>query len=189
MSDKRSQLKEVATDAVQRSGLNNLSFRTLADQVGVKSSSVHYYFPEKADLVTSLIESYTDDFMVKLDVIERQKRSLKQKLNAFVKIFEDVSSAEKFCLCGMMAAEVAMLNDGNKVLLSQYFNKIEDWLFEQYEKHNEQNISDLDSKNLDSRTLARLTLSGLEGAILLDRVEAKKNRLLAQKKLILSLIA
>jgi len=183
MSDKRSQLKEVATDAVQRSGLNNLSFRTLADQVGVKSSSVHYYFPEKADLAAALIENYTDDFMSKLEAIERQKKSLKQKLTAFVKIFEDVSSAEKFCLCGMMAAEIAMLNDDNRVLLAQYFNKIEDWLFNQYEKYKDHNSSDLDSK-----TLARLVLSGLEGAILIDRVEAKKHRLLAQKKLILSLI-
>ncbi|MEH6457426.1 MAG: TetR family transcriptional regulator [Cocleimonas sp.] len=189
MSDKRIQLQKVATDAVQRSGLNNLSFRTLADQVGVKSSSVHYYFPEKGDLAGALIENYTDDFMSKLETIERQKKSLKQKLTSFVKIFEEVSSAEKFCLCGMMAAEIAMLNDTNRVLLSQYFNKIEDWLFEQFEKHSDQNASDLDSRNLDSRTLARLTLSGLEGAILLDRVEAKNHRLLAQKKLILSLIA
>lgn len=182
MSDKRSQLKEVAIDAVQRSGLNNLSFRTLADQVGVKSSSVHYYFPEKSDLAAALIENYTDDFMAKLDLIERQKKSLKQKLTAFIKLFEDVSNAEKFCLCGMMAAEIAMLNDGNKILLAQYFNKIENWLFNQYEKHQEQNTSDL-----DSRTLARLVLSGLEGAILIDRVETKKHRVLAQKKFILSL--
>lgn len=183
MSDKRIQLKDVATDAVQRSGLNNLSFRTLADQVGVKSSSVHYYFPEKADLAAVLIENYTDDFMSNLESIGRQKKSLKQKLTAFVKLFEDVSSADKFCLCGMMAAEVAMLNDSNKALLAQYFNKIEDWLFTQYEGHQDQINTDL-----DSRTLARLALSGLEGAILLDRVETKKHRLLAQKKLILNII-
>lgn len=184
MSDKRNQLKEVATNAVQRSGLNNLSFRTLADQVGVKSSSVHYYFPEKADLATALIENYTDDFMTKLDVIGRGKKSLKQKLISFINIFENVSSAEKFCLCGMMAAEITMLNDANKILLSQYFNKIEDWLFDQFENHQDQINS-----NLDSKTLAKLILSGLEGAILLDRVEVKKLRLKAQKALILSFIA
>lgn len=181
MSEKRKKLEEIATDAVQRSGLNNLSFRTLADQIGVKSSSVHYYFPEKSDLARTLIENYTNDFMAKLDSIERQKKSLKQKLTAFIKIFEEVSDAEKFCLCGMMSAEVEMLNDSNKVLLSQYFSKLEDWLFKQFEQHQDQNASDL-----NSRTLARLTLSGLEGAILIDRVEVKKHRLLAQKKLVLS---
>jgi len=56
MTDKRTEIETAATEAVQRSGLNNVSFRTLADSVGVKSSSVHYYFAEKSDLANAIIE-------------------------------------------------------------------------------------------------------------------------------------
>lgn len=183
MSDKRTQLKEVATDAVQRSGLQNLSFRALAEQVGVKSSSVHYYFPEKADLAATLIESYTDDFLDRLHVIDSQNLSLAETIDAFVEIFEASLKANKFCLCGMMAAEVAMLNDANRDLLHQYFFKLENWL----SSHFENNKNEINS-SFDSNTLAQLVLSGLEGAILLDRVEGAQKRLNAQHKLIKMLI-
>jgi len=54
--DKRQKLEEVAITAVQHGGLKSLSFRTLADEVGIKSSSVHYHFPEKSHLAKALIE-------------------------------------------------------------------------------------------------------------------------------------
>ena len=42
--------KKKAVTTVQKAGLSHLSFRTLASDAGIKSSSVHYYFPEKTDL-------------------------------------------------------------------------------------------------------------------------------------------
>ena len=48
MSSKREELAQVATELVQLGGMGALSFRLLADRVGVKSSSVHCYFPETA---------------------------------------------------------------------------------------------------------------------------------------------
>lgn len=183
MTDKRTQLEEVATDAVQRSGLQNLSFRTLADKVGVKSSSVHYYFPEKADLAASLIEGYTKSFVEKLNDIDKRKLSFVDTIDAFVKMFEDTIKADKFCLCGMMAAEVTSLNEANRNLLSDYFNQLENWLKGHFDNHK------LDTNNtFDSNTLAQLVLSGLEGAILLDRVEGGHKRLSAQHQLIKLLI-
>ena len=183
MTDKRTQLKHVATDAVQRSGLQNLSFRTLADQVGVKSSSVHYYFPEKADLATSLIEGYTEAFVKKLNDIDKRQAPLLETIDDFVKIFEDTVKANKFCLCGMMAAEVAMLNDANRALLNDYFITLESWLSNHFE-----NNKDQIKTSFDSKILARLVLSGLEGAILIDRVDGGQTRLKAQKELINILI-
>jgi len=184
LTDKRTQLKKVAADAVQRSGIQNLSFRTLADHVGVKSSSVHYYFPEKADLATSLIESYPNDFVEMLDAIDKKQMSLEDTLDAFVNIFRDVLKADKLCLCGMMAAEIAVLNDANKGLLSQYFTILENWLSKHFDNNKHQLIGDFQSSEL-----ARMVLSGLEGAILLDRVEGSQNRLNAQHDLIKVLIS
>ena len=183
MSNKRQKLEEAATNAVQRSGLHNLSFRTLADEVGVKSSSVHYYFPEKSHLACALIENYTQAFNEQLSNISDRKINLRKKLDALVKIFDDVVKAEKFCLCGMMAAEVAILSEENKKHLSNYFKQAEDWLFTLLSDNADQVTSDI-----KPRVLARIFISGLEGAILLDRVDGGRNRLRAQHELIRSLI-
>lgn len=183
MSKKRSIMEEVATDAVQRAGLHSLSFRTLADEVGVKSSSVHYYFPEKSSLARVLIENYTEAFSEKLADIDRRKLMPRKKLEAFVKLFEEMIKEEKFCLCGMMAAEVATLNEDNRKLLSEYFRNVEDWLCATFEE----NAAEVKSE-IKPRLLARIVMSGLEGAILIDRVDRSHSRLLAQRQLISSLV-
>ena len=182
MSEKRTQLENVATEAVQRSGLHNLSFRTLADRVGVKSSSVHYYFPEKSHLAAALIARYSDEFAQALAAINSEKKGVTKKLEAFVKIFEDALSDDKFCLCGMMAAEVASLDEANRAALQAYFQHTEDWLTEV--------VSESESAGgMKARGIARSILSGLEGAILLDRVSGQRHYLKAQRDVIKLLVA
>ena len=47
---KREALLKVAEDKVRKGGYNNFSFREIANEVGIKSASVHYHFKTKADL-------------------------------------------------------------------------------------------------------------------------------------------
>jgi len=63
MTEKRENLQDLAQEHVRHYGLKGLSFRTLAEEAGIKSSSVHYYFPEKSDLATALIERYPEAIM------------------------------------------------------------------------------------------------------------------------------
>jgi len=179
MSEKRNQLEQAATDAVQRSGFNNLSFRNLADEVGIKSSSVHYYFPEKSDLATALIKKYSDDFAEQLKHIDDRKISPRNKLEAFIKIFDVVMNEQKFCLCGMMAAEVDSLDETSKQALVDYFQRIEDWLTSIIEQGKDQL-----SGHIRPRVMARMMVSGLEGAILIDRVKGRSDLLRSQRELV-----
>ncbi len=184
MSEKRTKLESVATEAVQRKGLHNLSFRTLADEVGVKSASVHYYFPGKSDLASKLIENYSDSFAELLKQIDSRKRGLKGKLEGFVQIFEDAVKDDKLCLCGMMAAEVSTLDDESRLLLKHYFELAEDWIANILSENNEQI-----SVNIQPLKLAKIIMSGLQGAILLDRVDGSLDRIKAQRDLIRSFVS
>lgn len=183
VKDNRDRLEDAAQSSVQVSGLKGLSFRKLAEEVGIKSSSVHYYFPEKADLAQALIERYSEDMSQTLEGITQQRWGLKRKLDAYIEIFEHVSKNDRVCLCGMMAAEVESLNEDNKKLLDKFFNTMELWLVELFDA----NQDSIKSK-LSSSDLSRAILSGLEGALLLDRVSSSQHHLTAQRALILSLI-
>lgn len=182
MSEKREQLESVATDAVQRGGLHNLSFRNLADEVGVKSSSVHYYFPEKSHLAAALIARYSAEFASALEAISAEKQGVVRRLDAFVKLFEDALKHDKFCLCGMMAAEVESLDETNRAALGDYFLHTEDWLTD---------VISAGSANggTKARVVARTILSGLEGAILIDRVNGQRQHVKAQRELIRLLVS
>ncbi len=183
MSDKKTQLESVATDSIQRTGLKDLSFRRLADEVGIKSASVHYYFPGKADLANSLIEKYGTDFERLLTTINSNHSDLTSKLNDLVDIFESVLKDGKFCLLGMMASEIESLDEQGRILLSRCFEISEAWLADILTQDKASLASTLEPK-----TLAKIIMSGLEGSILLDRVDGGSERLQAQRDLIHSLL-
>jgi TetR/AcrR family transcriptional repressor of nem operon len=183
MSSKRTELENAATQWVQRAGMRDLSFRTLADKVGVKSSSVHYYFPEKSDLTVALIDGYTQAFGNRLQQIENIETSLQAKLLGFVALFEEAAQDDKFCLCGMLAAEIASLDEASRTSLKLFFSRGEAWLARLFSQYSDYVVSPLAHEEL-----ATVVMSGLEGAILLDRVQGMQTHLPSQKKLILSLL-
>lgn len=182
MSDKRTELQLLAQAIVQRSGLRELSFRQLAEQTGVKSSSVHYYFPEKHDLTAVLIASYSEAFAQRLAGIADRPVTLKRKLSAFVDLFEEAAQDDKLCLCGMLAAEMSSLDAHCRSLLSSFFQHAESWLAQLLKQHKSELLTPLPPARL-----AAVLVSGLEGALLLDRVHGPGSHLLAQRQLISSL--
>lgn len=183
MTDKRSELELLARDKVQRGGLRSLSFRTLAEEVGVKSSSVHYYFPEKDDLTAALIRKYSNEFMDRLEMVSASGDALRGKLNSFVDIFEQAARNDKLCLCGMLAAELSALDEGCRTLLRAFFDRSEEWLVRVLNEHKAEVASPLPPARL-----AAVMMSGLEGALLLDRVQGEGVHLEAQRQLIASFV-
>src|SRR4051812_3098431 len=57
-------MKTMIMDAAQRrmqtGGFGGFSFREIADDVGIKSSSVHYHFPTKEDLAAAVVRRWAD---------------------------------------------------------------------------------------------------------------------------------
>lgn len=184
MSNKRTELQTLAQAIVQRSGLRELSFRQLAEQTGVKSSSVHYYFPEKHDLTAVLITSYSEAFAQRLTAIADKPATLQRKLSAFTDLFEEAAQDDKLCLCGMLAAEMSSLDENCRSLLRGFFEQAEAWLAKILKQHKGELLNPMPIKQL-----AAVLMSGLEGALLLDRVHGTGNHLQAQRQLINSFAA
>jgi AcrR family transcriptional regulator len=60
MSDVNTAILNAAEARMRLGGFNGFSFRDIAADVGVKSSSVHYHFPTKETLAAAVIHRYTD---------------------------------------------------------------------------------------------------------------------------------
>lgn len=184
MTDKREQLEAIATKAIQRDGVRSVSFRTLADAVGVKSASVHYHFPTKSDLAHAVVSGYTTRFEERLESVARKHRTLAGKLNAFIKIFDEVLADDDLCLCGMMAAELTALDPATQQALKRFFREAEAWLETTIDAHADELASKMPGKHL-----AKVLMSGLEGAVLLDRVDGGDDRLKAMRALVKAIVA
>ena len=59
--NQRNNILDVAERRMRMSGYNAVSFRDIAGEIGIKSASLHYHFPKKADLGLALVERYSDN--------------------------------------------------------------------------------------------------------------------------------
>ena len=67
MSEMANAILDAAERRIRQGGYEAFSFREIAADVGVKSSSVHYHFPTKDDLAAAVIRRYTDLVVEHLD--------------------------------------------------------------------------------------------------------------------------
>jgi TetR/AcrR family transcriptional repressor of nem operon len=105
MSETVDCLQDAAEIAMRSRGYHGVSFRELADDVGIKSASVHYYFPQKEDLAVALVTRYSKTFFADLD-----RRAGSAPLSRLLRTFCDayrsaLERSERACLCGMLGAE------------------------------------------------------------------------------------
>jgi TetR/AcrR family transcriptional repressor of nem operon len=106
MSDMREAVLAAARTRAQAHGYNGLSFRDLAAEVGIKSASIHYYFPTKADLGAALARRYWEDSAKNLEVIRGESPDAETCLRRYPDVFRKaLENHNRMCLCGFMAAE------------------------------------------------------------------------------------
>src|SRR5262245_14765717 len=60
---------DVAERLAQTRGFNGFSYADVSAVVGVKTASLHYHFPSKADLGRALVERYSRAFQAALSEI------------------------------------------------------------------------------------------------------------------------
>jgi TetR/AcrR family transcriptional regulator, transcriptional repressor for nem operon len=126
--DTKQQLLQRATETVRRGGSAALNFRDLGRSVGVKSSTVHYYFPTKSDLLNEIAGEYKRAFIEALDDGVRTSKSLRQDLLVLVDLFMGAQGEKLSCLCGMLATEADLLNANVKTAVNLFFAALQEWV-------------------------------------------------------------
>lgn len=180
--DAYQQILEVAQALIQTQGYNAFSYRDIAQSVGIKTSSIHYHFPTKADLGKTVVKHHSDNLCAYLDeIMANSKITYKEKLNLF---FDGVFaktylSQHKMCLGGMLASDALTLPETIQYEVKVFFHRIEEWL-KQLLKQGAQ------KKQLhvpkDVNTEAAIILATLEGSLLLARLYQDEERLAVAKK-------
>ena len=176
MESTRQELLRRATATVRRAGSAALNFRDLGQSVGVKSSTVHYYFPTKSDLLNEAAAEYTTAMVAALKDGARTSKSFRQDMLVLVDIFAGAQGQELSCLCGMLATEADLLDPAVKAAVNGFFSKLQSWVVDQAEARGVAAPG-----GLPPATFARLFVSLLEGALLLSRLQAHRASLNAAR--------
>jgi len=159
---KKQELLQIAQNKVREGGYNNFSFRELAKEVGIKSASVHYHFPTKADLGAELAKQYTDDFISALGEPKAHVASGKNPVGIYIEQFRHaLYQDKKMCLCGLLGAESDVLPELVRAEIKRFFNKNLAWLEQAY-------LSVITDNVLVAKQQAIKTISLLEGAMMIS---------------------
>jgi len=159
MSKKEALLK-AAEHRVRLGGYNNFSFRELANEVGIKSASVHYHFPTKADLGAVLAHQYTNAFLTALGDPTVIKHSGKDPIEHYTQLFRSALTIDdKMCLCGLLGAQTESLPDKVRIEVRRFFNENLTWLTSAHSVNGE----------IDPARAAIVTISLLEGAMMISK--------------------
>ncbi len=151
-------LIDLAERRIRTEGYNAVSFRQLADAVGVKSASVHYHFPTKANLGEAVVESYVARFMDQLGPPDAAGESPQDRFERFLEIFRHaIEDEEMICLCAMLGAEIGGLPEPVKAAVAVFFTQAQQWLEEGFQG------GPIGAE--EAAALAALTLAALEGGM------------------------
>jgi len=157
----------VGQELIQTQGYDGFSFRDIADRVGIKSASIHYHFPTKADLALAATQRYRTDFQSAVTQIDDQGLAPLDRLNGFVQIFQDtLEKHDRVCLAGMLASEADSLPSEVRVEIEQFFIEQQVWLRNTIE---DGIAAEEVAASVESASFAQMFLSALEGAMILAR--------------------
>lgn len=155
-------------------GYNGFSYRDLSVLVGVKTSSIHYHFPTKDDLVLEAVSEYSSKVLASVYGIDPNLPA-NVKLDRYTRLVgRTLGDGEQICLCGMLAADLGSLPEKIRNAVQSFFKANEKWLTGVLDKGVLEGTLVV---NGNPEHAARVLFASFQGAILTSRLFNTKARL------------
>jgi TetR/AcrR family transcriptional repressor of nem operon len=174
---------DVAERMLQVRGYNGFSYRDVATELGITRAALHYHFNGKAELGQALIERYAARFAAALEHLDATAPDAAAKLRGYVALYTDVLSADRMCLCGMLAAEHRTLPDPLQQAVCDFFSSNTAWLRKVLEEGCADGSLRCPGAPEDS---ASVVLGALEGGMLIARLDGDVARFTAAANQVLA---
>lgn len=175
-ADTTRRILDVAERMLQVRGYNGFSYGDVAAELGITRAALHYHVKGKAELGHALIARYATRFAAALEELDATAPDAAAKLRGYAALYTDVVSDDRMCLCGMLAAEHRTLPDPLQQAVCAFFAANTAWL----RKVLEEGCADgsLRCPGTPEDT-ASMILGGLEGAMLITRLDGDVARFTA----------
>lgn len=160
---------------MRQEGYNAVSFRDIAADVGIKSASLHYHFPKKADLGVALVGRYAKNFHASLEEQTDNGASPTKSIEVFVDLHRRALRDQSLlCLCAVFGAEAKGLPEAVTEGVREFFTINIDWLTNAYDA----------AGILNPAQRAKAAVAALEGALMVALVNEDESIFEAAAELI-----
>ena len=124
----RERIVALAQHLIQERGVNGFSYRDLADAIGIKTASIHYYFPQKDDLLLAVMEAYHAKWRTLVDGLAAQPTGAAELRAYLARRAEAYGAGARVCLGAAMAADIASLPPSVRAAVQSFYLANEAWL-------------------------------------------------------------
>ncbi len=167
-------LLDLAVELIQTRGYNAFSYRDLSREIGIKTSSIHYYFPSKEDLGKAAMARYRENFNQSLSRIDSAVQAPTEKLMRFSELASGtLKSCDKICLGGMLASDFHTMPDSIREQVRGFYNDNEAWITKVLKSGCEQAVFNFEET---PEKMAQAIFALLEGAIISARIFKDESR-------------
>ena len=128
MSLTREKIIELGESFILTKGYNAFSYQDISRELGMKNAAIHYYFPSKANLGTSIVRTNIQRFEEMVENMETRGFSEWQQLESFVKVYIKSNREGKLCLLGSLGPDFATLHENTQKELKKMTDIILNWL-------------------------------------------------------------
>jgi TetR/AcrR family transcriptional repressor of nem operon len=167
---------DVAERMLQVRGYNGFSYGDVAADLDITRAALHYHFKGKAELGQALIERYAARFAAALTDLDATAPDAAAKLRGYAGLYTDVLSADRMCLCGMLAAEHRTLPHPLQRAVCAFFTSNTAWLARVLDEGRADGSLAFTGPAADTATVI---LGALEGAMLITRLDGEVARFTA----------
>ena len=168
ISSTRDQIIDQAFQLMLQRGLHGFSYRDISEPLGVKNAAIHYHFPNKMDLIKTLIDENhqvlrrsTSEFMAYGGPAMPQLEGL------FAFTMNQCQCGRPVCMVGALAIDYDELNDEIKTANDRFMKDSVNWLTKVMETGRERGEFDY---NGDPMSKAVSILAMIQGARQMARV-------------------
>lgn len=131
MGTKKDDILNFAEREMRKGGFDAVSFRDVANAVGIKSASVHYHFPTKADLGQAVTKRYTDRFIDGLGAATNPQETVRARLerlsDAYLLSFQRERAT---CLCTVLGSVLTHLPEDTTAEVELFYDRLLVWVDE-----------------------------------------------------------
>jgi len=122
------EILQVAERHMRAGGFDAVSFRDIATEVGIKSASVHYHFPQKSDLGAAVVQRYTARVINAVGAADNPRETVTTRIDRLIGVYRAAMLDDGLiCLCCVLGAETLDLPDPVAESVNRFFEQVLAW--------------------------------------------------------------
>ncbi len=104
-NDTKTAILLIAKELMKQVGYNAFSYADIAKQLNIKNAAIHYHFPAKEDLLSGVIDTYIDDYILLDKQLRLSGLTPTIKLKKFIERYAQLIQQKNICIIGSVASD------------------------------------------------------------------------------------